>query len=299
MKSLILLNSLPSVMRVIWGLVANSRRSFYLHCMLYIFSYAAYNRTAIAHDIREQVQMYQRSLIVIGHRFDGSLIQDEELRQALLPPVTKAARNTEQAAAHMPLLNNLSEGEIENQEKEREKDMKRKKRQAGRRRGMALPDREPVKTYRTLPGCADIGQLSAAAAAVASLPSTRRAAMVAQRTIADLVAQENSNGYITPPIQTPTRDTHLLSAPSTSQPRAKRQKTGHVRPPTLPSTVLRPRAKRDATSLPPSTGLEVAPRPHDPSMDGVEDVSASFIDLWFRGLITELVHSRVLIPHLN
>jgi len=219
--------------------------------------------------------LYQRSLLIIGHRFDGSLIQDDELRQAVLPPVTRAARNAEQAQANMPIFNNLSDGEMENYEKEREKDAKRKKRQAGRRRGIALPDRDPIKTQRTLPGCVEI--VSSAAQAAAAVPSTRRAAMVAQRTIADLVAQENNNGYVMPQASTPTRESHHLTAPSTSQSRAKRQKTGHIRPPSLPDSILRPRAKMDATYLPPSTGLEVAPRPYDPAIDGKEEVGCIFL----------------------
>ncbi|KIO33189.1 hypothetical protein M407DRAFT_52328, partial [Tulasnella calospora MUT 4182] len=86
-------------------------------------------KSAIAHDIREQVNMYQRALVAIGHNFDGGTIFDDDLRQAILPPVSIAGRTADQAANCMPILNNLSEGEMESNEKEREKELKRKKRQ--------------------------------------------------------------------------------------------------------------------------------------------------------------------------
>ncbi|CAG8746507.1 424_t:CDS:2, partial [Cetraspora pellucida] len=43
-------------------------------------------KTAIAHSIREQIQIYVKSLILVGHPFDGSPIQDDDLRQNFLPP---------------------------------------------------------------------------------------------------------------------------------------------------------------------------------------------------------------------
>ena len=215
-------------------------------------------RTAIAHDIREQINMYQRALVTLGHNFDGGAIFDDELRQSLLPPVTISGRTVDQASLSMPVIHQLSEGEVENNEKERERELKRKKRLPRARRG-ALPEREPLKTHRTLPGCADVAALLPAPIQI-SVPSRRQAAVNASHTIANLVAQENNNGYIAP-VHTPTKDSFLAPPSSSAQPRAsKRQKTEHVSPPTLPPTVFRPRASQPPTYVSPSTGVRPPPK---------------------------------------
>ncbi|KAH9942038.1 hypothetical protein B0H21DRAFT_824192 [Amylocystis lapponica] len=107
-------------------------------------------KTAIAHSIREQVQIYQKSLFLVGHPSDGSVVQDDDLRMSLLPSLSTAARSMDQVAVFTPLLNYLSESEMERNEKEREKELNRRRRKTTRgRRGIALPDRDPPKTYRT------------------------------------------------------------------------------------------------------------------------------------------------------
>ncbi|KAJ3536080.1 hypothetical protein NMY22_g6197 [Coprinellus aureogranulatus] len=107
-------------------------------------------KTAIAHSIREQVAAFQKSLFLVGHPSDGTAVQDDELRQAFLPSLITGARPVSEVAHFTPTLNYLSDGEIERTEKEREKDInKRRKRNTRGRRGVALPDREPVRTYRT------------------------------------------------------------------------------------------------------------------------------------------------------
>ncbi|KAG9028270.1 SWI/SNF chromatin-remodeling complex subunit [Tulasnella sp. JGI-2019a] len=216
--------------------------------------------TAIAHDIREQVLIYQRALVAAGHQFDGSTIYDEDLRQVILPPVSIAGRSAEQANTCMPILNNLSEGEVEGQEREREKELKRKKRQGRARRGVILPDREPVKTHRTLPGCTDISALLPTPATV-SVPSRRQAAVNASHTIANLVAQENNHGYM-PSMHTPSKDSNHLAPPmaTSSQPRAKKQKIAHVVAPALPPTVTRPRGQLPPNFVSPSTGVPPPPK---------------------------------------
>ena len=56
----------------------------------------------------------------------------------------------DQVQAFTPILNHLGESEMERNEKECEKEMNmRKKRTTRGRRGVALPDREPIKTLRT------------------------------------------------------------------------------------------------------------------------------------------------------
>ncbi|PKY53733.1 SNF5-domain-containing protein [Rhizophagus irregularis] len=107
-------------------------------------------RTAIAHSIREQIQIYVKSLILVGHPFDGSPIQDDDLRQSLLPPVTNIIRKEDTVDQHTPILVELTEAEIDKIEKDRERDARRKRRQTRGRRGVILPDREPPKTHRTL-----------------------------------------------------------------------------------------------------------------------------------------------------
>ena len=96
--------------------------------------------------------MYQKSLFLLGHTTtsDGSILQDEDLRTAFLPSLTTGARPMDQVSLFTPLLNYLSDSEIERNEKERDRDMnKRRKRNTRGRRGIALPDRKPIRTYRT------------------------------------------------------------------------------------------------------------------------------------------------------
>lgn len=205
--------------------------------------------------------MYQRALVAIGHNFDGGTIFDDDLRQAILPPVSIAGRTADQAANCMPILNNLSEGEMESNEKEREKELKRKKRQGRARRGAIMSEREPLKTHRTIPGCADVGTLLPTPVAI-SVPSRRQAAVNASQTIASLVAQENNGGYV-PALSTPTRDSHHLAPPGANagpSRASKRQKIGHVNAPALPESVYKPRAKMSPTYAPPSTGVAPPPK---------------------------------------
>jgi hypothetical protein len=80
------------------------------------------SRTAIAHSIREQIQIYVKSLILVGHPFDGSPIQDDDLRQSFLPPVTNIIRKEDTVDQHTPILVELTEAEIDKIEKDRERD---------------------------------------------------------------------------------------------------------------------------------------------------------------------------------
>ena len=67
-----------------------------------------------------------------------------------------------------PLLNYLSDGDLERTEKERDKDLNKcRKRNTRGRRGIALPDREPIRTYRTPAPELDAATLALAAAASA------------------------------------------------------------------------------------------------------------------------------------
>ncbi|KAJ9119163.1 hypothetical protein QFC22_003655 [Naganishia vaughanmartiniae] len=106
-------------------------------------------KTAIAHDIREQVYLYMKSLAMVGYTFDGGAVTDLELRQEFLPPVTDVVRKDEQSIAiHTPFLVNITDADIERLETDREKLISKKKRATRGRRGIILPDREPVRTVR-------------------------------------------------------------------------------------------------------------------------------------------------------
>lgn len=106
--------------------------------------------TAIAHSIREQSQMYTKSLFLVGHPFDGRVVEDEDIRSSLLPTLTSALHADDQVVKHAPLFYELSEAEIERQDKDQDREARRKRRQGRARRGVVLPDfREPLKTHRT------------------------------------------------------------------------------------------------------------------------------------------------------
>lgn len=204
--------------------------------------------------------MYQKSLFLVGHPSDGTPIQDEELRQAFLPSLAAGARPMDQVQAYTPLLNSVSDSDIERSEKEREKEMnKRRKRNQRGRRGIVIPDREPIRTYRT-PGIGfpelDPATLALAAAANAS-GSRRAAAAAASLTIANMVASENGTAFIPAPTPLPT-------AP-VPQPKEKKPK-GLFKAPAVPPSVLHPRAQVVAPI--PSTAADVsklpAPLENDP-----------------------------------
>ncbi|KAJ3993385.1 hypothetical protein F5050DRAFT_723799 [Lentinula boryana] len=218
-------------------------------------------RSAIAHSIREQVQTYHKSLFLVGRPSDGS-IQDEELRSAFLPSLAEGARAMDQVQSFTPLLNYLSDGEVERNEKERDKDVnRRRKRNTRGRRGVNLPDREPIRTHRTPAiGFPELDPATLALAAAANAPVSRRAAAAAASlTIANMVASENGTPF------TP------LSAPAVPQPAAtainkEKKVKGLFKAPQIPPSVFRPRAKVSAPT--PSTAADVstlpAPLENDP-----------------------------------
>jgi SWI/SNF-related matrix-associated actin-dependent regulator of chromatin subfamily B protein 1 len=200
-------------------------------------------KTAIAHSIREQVQTYQKSLFLVGHPSDGTAVQDDELRLSFLPTLSSAARPMDQVLSFTPQLNHLSDGEIDRTEKDRDKDLaRRRKRNTRGRRGIALPDREPIRTYRT--PAIGFPELSAAAMALAvanNAPTSRRAAAAAaQLTIANMVANENGDreSYSSRSTPVPQMTQPMLQAA------AKEKKTrGFFKPPEYPrSETIRPRA---------------------------------------------------------
>lgn len=194
------------------------------------------------HCIREQVQTYQKSLFLVGHPADGSAVQDDDIRTSLLPNLTSGARALDQVPSFTPLLNYLSDGEIERNEKERESHGKRRKRNTRGRRGVALPDREPIRTYRTPAiGFPDLDPAALAAVNAINAPTSRRAAAAAASlTIANMVASENGGSYL------PQSQHHLHQQQQQQQqqvPVAKEKKArGLFIGPKVPTEVLLPRA---------------------------------------------------------
>ncbi|KAG5734821.1 hypothetical protein E4T56_gene757 [Termitomyces sp. T112] len=237
-------------------------------------------KTAIAHSIREQIQTYQKSLFLVGHPSDGSPVQDEDLRMSFLPTLSTAARPTDQIPSFTPTLNYLSDGSIDRHEKEREKDMnRRRKRNTRGRRGIALPDREPIRTYRTPAiGFAELDAATLAAANAVNAPVSRRAAAAAASlTIANMVAVENGTAFLPQQVVLPTMGggagavgvgvgagMGVGGAPGQGQGQEREKEgkgkgKGHFKAPAFPPEVLRPRAHVGTPT--PSTAADVATLP--------------------------------------
>jgi len=211
----------------------------------------SYSRTAIAHCIREQVHMYQKSLFLLGHPSEGLSFQDEDLRTSFLPSLNvTAARSLDQVPSFTPVLNYLSDGELERNEKEREKDLARRRRKGNRgRRGITLPDREVLKTCRTpAVGFPETDASTLNNTAITAPTHKRAAATAATLTITNMIASENGGAMLPPstPLNIPTTTTVPV------QQKDKKPKALFKAPP-VPSSVLRPRAHVQAPT--PSTGI--------------------------------------------
>lgn len=108
--------------------------------------------TAIAHCIREQSQLFTRSLYIIGHPFDGRPVEDGDLVAAFLPsPLPSAFRPHQQAKEYAPYLYELNEVDLERNEVIFSREQRRQKRSVNRRGGPTLPDlKDRQRTVRTL-----------------------------------------------------------------------------------------------------------------------------------------------------
>jgi SWI/SNF-related matrix-associated actin-dependent regulator of chromatin subfamily B protein 1 len=108
--------------------------------------------TAIAHCIREQTQLFIRSLYVVGHPFDGRPLEDSDLVAAFLPsPLPGTFRPAQQAREFGPYLYEMTEADLERSEVIYSREQRRQKRSVNRRGGPTLPDlKDRQRTVRTL-----------------------------------------------------------------------------------------------------------------------------------------------------
>ncbi|KAI9809541.1 MAG: SWI/SNF chromatin-remodeling complex subunit [Pycnora praestabilis] len=108
--------------------------------------------TAIAHCIREQSQLFTKSLYITGHPFDGRPVEDADLKAGFLPsPLPSVFRPYQSAKDYTPYLYELNEVELDRTEVSLSREQRRQKRSVNRRGGPALPDlKDRQRTVRTL-----------------------------------------------------------------------------------------------------------------------------------------------------
>ncbi|RDW59479.1 SNF5-domain-containing protein [Coleophoma cylindrospora] len=108
--------------------------------------------TAIAHCIREQSQLFTRSLYIVGHEMDGRPLEDADLVAAFLPsPIPSVFRPQQQAKEFQPYLYEITEADLERNEVIFSREQRRQKRSVNRRGGPTLPDlKDRQRTVRTL-----------------------------------------------------------------------------------------------------------------------------------------------------
>lgn len=108
--------------------------------------------TAIAHSIREQCQLFSKSLQITGYAFDGRPIDDPDLRENFLPtPMLVTFRPYQLAKDYVPYLYELNDADLERTELSISREQRRQKRSTNRRGGPALPDlKDRQRTIRSL-----------------------------------------------------------------------------------------------------------------------------------------------------
>jgi len=108
--------------------------------------------TAIAHSIREQCQLFTKSLYITGHPFDGRPVEDTDIQDNFLAsPLPSVFRPMQSTKDYQPYLYELSHADLERNELSIMREQRRQKRSVNRRGGPALPDlKDRQRTVRTL-----------------------------------------------------------------------------------------------------------------------------------------------------
>ena len=108
--------------------------------------------TAIAHSIREQSQLFSKSLHISGYAFDGRPVEDPDLRENFLSsPMITTFRPYQAAKDYAPYLYELNDADLERTELSISREQRRQKRSTNRRGGPALPDlKDRQRTIRSL-----------------------------------------------------------------------------------------------------------------------------------------------------
>jgi hypothetical protein len=113
-------------------------------------------RPAIANDIHEQVYLLRRSLLQIGFHRDPqtgqlSRLVDPDLAElvAIFSPATSVSRDATRLDEFTPLVTILDPAELERLEQSRDREARRKRRQAKAKKVESLSVRSPPKTLLT------------------------------------------------------------------------------------------------------------------------------------------------------
>jgi len=140
--------------------------------------------------------VHKRSLFLVGHTPGSGFIADDEVRSAFLPPLSDGAvlrREDIAMNGYTPIFMTHAPEDLAVIESNRDRELKRKKRTTRARRGVVLPDREPLKTQRTLInpiGPNGLAPPTIAETASAPIVSSRRAAAIAAQANINLLAQD-------------------------------------------------------------------------------------------------------------
>lgn len=158
-------------------------------------------QTAISHAIREQSFLFRKSLILAGYTVNDGKIQisDDELASLVMLPVDGRIRDSPDLNMFSPILEKLTDAEIEKLELSRERESRRKRRNT-RGKAILLPAlSSPIKTHRT----------GLRKAAILSQPEESKPSRVSKR----LKTQQNLKSHTKVTIPRSIVEKHIQSQP--------------------------------------------------------------------------------------